>query len=261
MDPCPRPTPQNAPSPPPPGPTGQEWAATRLVRRTQGRFAEGWDAVSPAARHRWFGLVAAGFVLMCGLVASLTWAARSLDQAGLLSWERSALRWIEASWPFSFSVAVWIEIPGNSLVLWPLMGFAAGWAAWTCRPLRALSIAAGFVLLKVTILLGWMLWERPRPTVILDGLMAPGFNAFPSGHSASALFAYGLLASFWMRASNSRSERCFAVLGVLFIAIMISVGRLRVGAHWPTDMLAGVIIGAAWLAVVVVALRLAETRT
>ena len=258
MDAGPRPAPPSSSSPAPSFSTPPEWAAAALVRRTKRGFVEGWNAVPPAARRRWFGVLVAGFVLVCGLMAGLVWAARSLEESGALSWERDALHWLETNWPFSLVVTLWAEIPGHSLVLWCLLGFAAGWAAWARRPLRALSLVLGYVSVKLIVLVGWLLWERPRPTIILDGLMAPGFNSFPSGHAAQTLFVYGLLASFWIRASRSRSERFLAASAVLLVEIVVMVGRLRVGAHWPSDMIAGVIIGGAWLAVVLMALRKAD---
>ena len=36
------------------------------------------------------------------------------------------------------------------------------------------------------------------------------------------------------------------------------VARLRLGAHWPTDIAAAALLGTAWVAVLILALRRAE---
>jgi undecaprenyl-diphosphatase len=72
------------------------------------------------------------------------------------------------------------------------------------------------------------------------------------------LAVYGLLAYLWFRASRSTVER---VLVVVLTTVLLGVtgwARLRLGAHWPSDVLAGYLIGAVWLASVIVALRQAE---
>ena len=73
------------------------------------------------------------------------------------------------------------------------------------------------------------------------------------------LAVYGLLAYLWARSSRSAAERILAVL--LLAALLVTVGwaRLRLGAHWPSDVLVGYVIGAAWLATVILALRRAES--
>lgn len=241
---------------------GHGWFVGGLAREAAERFRAAWSALPGRARKRWLVAFATGFLLSAALSVALTLGARRVLQDGTFAWEVEVLRWFRDSSPVSFSTAMWLAIPGNSVVLWPLMVFASGVAAWRYRPLHALSLLGGYVLEDVIVLTGWALWQRDRPTLIQEGAGAPGgiFNAFPSGHLSQTLFAYGLLAYFWMRASRSSGERLLAGLVVLVLVAASAVGRLRVGAHYPTDLVAGLVVGGAWLAAVIVALRLAEER-
>lgn len=85
---------------------------------------------------------------------------------------------------------------------------------------------------------------RPQP-LPLPGV--PG-RAFPSGHAAQATVVFGALA---LMAGGARWVRVL-VAGVVGA---VSVALLWRQAHWLTDMVGGVVLGAACLATVDAALR------
>lgn len=62
---------------------------------------------------------------------------------------------------------------------------------------------------------------------------------FPSGHSQSAMVVWGYLAG-WVR------RRWMWALAASMIA-MIAFSRIYLGVHFPSDVLVGLILGAAWL--------------
>lgn len=64
---------------------------------------------------------------------------------------------------------------------------------------------------------------------------------------------FGFLFYLWLRSSRNGWEQLL-VLG-LFIAwtFVTSMGRLALGAHWPSDIFAGWMIGGAWALTVIVA--------
>lgn len=184
---------------------------------------------------------------------------RSFLEPGPPAWEESFLRSLDAQTFVSFNTALWIEALGNGFILWGVLLLAAGVAGWSGRPLLAASLVCGFGSLYLTIFLSWFLWPRERPLLIAEGIASPGsLSSFPSGHVAQAAFAYGMLAYLWGRASRSRAERFFAATAVLLVVFVVGFGRLRLGAHWPTDIAAGIFVGSLWLVAAVLALRRGE---
>lgn len=231
----------------------QRWALVQGMRQTIEQFARSWALLARPAWRSWLRLLALGWLLSALLMLALVFVVRAL-----ISDERALLEQVLALIPFSFHAAIWIETPGNSVFMLPVMLAAAIVAVRWGLPLHALSILAAFCLIDTVILLGWLVWERPRPTLVLDGIAAPGFHAFPSGHVAQTISLYGLLVYFWMRVSPRRAERFFAGLLLALLTAAVGLARLRLGAHWPSDILAGALIGAAWLLTIILALRRAE---
>jgi undecaprenyl-diphosphatase len=197
------------------------------------------------------------------LTALLVWGTQELEASGALAWEGRAVRWVATELPISFSFAMWLEGLGNGFVLWALVLYAAGVAAWAGQPLRALAFLLGYTLVYLPIGVGWWIWGRPRPQIVMDGIASPGgiFHAYPSGHVVQAAFAYGLLFWLWVRASSSAGERFAAAGAYLLLVALVALGRLRIGAHWPSDLVAGAAIGLAWLATMITAVKRGERVT
>lgn len=89
--------------------------------------------------------------------------------------------------------------------------------------------------------------KRPRPTKELVAV-ARVINepSFPSGHVMHYLNLFGMLTYFL--ASNWRSGRLRNLLIVTCVSLITLVGpsRIYLGAHWPSDVLAGYVYGGLW---------------
>ena len=85
-------------------------------------------------------------------------------------------------------------------------------------------------------------FAQPRP-FDLEPRIGPdrefGFGA-PSGHAQHTLIEWGLIAA-WV------GRRWFSVLAALLI-VLIGFSRVYLGVHFPTDVLAGLLLGVGWAA-------------
>jgi len=109
------------------------------------------------------------------------------------------------------------------------------------------------------LLKGW--YGRPRPDLVPHA--ARVFSAsFPSGHatmSAAVFLTIGALLAATQ--PEPRIKIYIASLAVL-LTVLVGVSRVYLGVHWPTDVLAGWTLGAAWAAICwAAAIRLRRTGT
>lgn len=235
-----------------------DWAVGRAVRHVATRFRQGSRLLPRETWRRWRRTLALGYLGVVAITVGLVEIGRTAAGTGLLDRESGWLQWLATRSPLSFSHAVWIQTIGTDITLVLVVLFAAGSMTLAGMPLRALSVLAAFVMPDLAVRLAWILWSRPRPDLVLDGVAAPGFASYPSGHTAKSVAIYGLLAYFWARSSARPAERTLAAALALLLVLLVAAGRMRMGVHWPSDILAGALIGAAWLAVLALALTRAE---
>lgn len=96
--------------------------------------------------------------------------------------------------------------------------------------------------------------DRPRPAVPqLDE--APPTSSFPSGHTAAAICFYGSIAAIVLWHSRNRWLTIATVLLCAAIPLTIACSRVYRGMHYPTDVLAGVLLGTIWLSIVIFYVR------
>ena len=97
-------------------------------------------------------------------------------------------------------------------------------------------------------------FRRDRP-FFEDPLATASSFSFPSGHALVSLAVYGSLALVVARHASSR-RLAAAVLAIAAIWILaIGFSRLYLGVHFLSDVLAGYAAGAAWLALLYVAIE------
>ncbi len=126
-----------------------------------------------------------------------------------------------------------------------ILAFLLALRRWR-EPLFLLTVLVGEVVIFVTITL---LVDRHRPPVPhLDA--APPTSSFPSGHTAAAVSLYGGFALVVWRTVRVAALRALAVVAGIGVPVAVALSRLYRGMHFPTDVLAGALLGSSWLALV-----------
>lgn len=96
-------------------------------------------------------------------------------------------------------------------------------------------------------------FSRERPS-INETIDAVGYS-FPSGHSMGSLIFYGFLIYLVIRTGQKPWVRWATVIGLSVLIVLIGVSRIYLGAHFPSDVIAGYIAGTIWLVLSLVALE------
>ena len=104
-----------------------------------------------------------------------------------------------------------------------------------------LVIAGGLVLSQALKLV----FERPRPDLV-NHLDRTFTSSFPSGHASGSMIAYLTLAAVAIRFVPQHRVRLFLLWAGFSLAILIGISRIYLGVHWPSDVIAGWLIGIAW---------------
>jgi undecaprenyl-diphosphatase len=93
-----------------------------------------------------------------------------------------------------------------------------------------------------------LLVRRARPDPYF-GTALPVSYSFPSGHALDSSVIYFALATLLTPYFPRPAERAilFGITAVL--VLLIGISRVYLGVHWPSDVVGGWAVGAAWLAV------------
>lgn len=170
-------------------------------------------------------------------VAVLTGATAGLDRAVMRAVHGATWSGWEA-WAFAFTFL------GGRVGAIATTAALAGLLLLRRRP----ADAAGLVLC----LIGGMVltvafksaFAVPRPAELPAMIGALG-SSFPSGHSLVAVCVYGYPAALL---AGARGAVRWAALPLLAVPLAVMWSRLFLGVHWLSDVLAGGLLGAAWVA-------------
>lgn len=123
------------------------------------------------------------------------------------------------------------------------------------RPWVALAAAAILLGANVTTQLLKELTAAPRPDSLFGGWEQLPPSSWPSGHTTAAMSL--VLAS--ILAVPARLRPAVAALGAAF-AVGVGYSLLATGRHYPSDVLGGLLVAAAWALLAVAALLWVERR-
>jgi undecaprenyl-diphosphatase len=107
--------------------------------------------------------------------------------------------------------------------------------------LLAVSVGGG-TLLSSALKLGF---DRPRPDLVAHMVDVQTLS-FPSGHAMLSAVTYLTLGALLARLSARRAVKAYVVGVAVLLTLLIGSSRIYLGVHWPTDVIAGWCVGAAW---------------
>ena len=126
---------------------------------------------------------------------------------------------------------------GIGLVLWLLLRRQPATALLVGTALIAASL--GSDVLKDLV-------ARPRPPGV--PLVAVHGFSFPSGHAVNSTVAFGLVALLAWRSGLALMARRIVTALLVLVPFLVGVSRIGLGAHFPSDVVAGWLAGLAVVA-------------
>jgi membrane-associated phospholipid phosphatase len=143
---------------------------------------------------------------------------------------------------------------GSIVVYGPLFTAIVIWLAWRRLPRLAIFVA---VTISLSPLLNGLVKgavDRARP-VFPDPVARASGLSFPSGHAQSSVVVVSLLLLVFLPRLRGARRVAAIAFGVAWIVAM-GLARVGLGVHYVSDVLAGYVLGAAWVAAMVAAFNL-----
>ncbi len=140
-----------------------------------------------------------------------------------------------------------VSVPGNGFVM-PLILISSSIAL----SMRGMGLEALYMSLSTTISLiissfSKMVIDRPRPSDYLVEVYSRLNDAsFPSGHTMSYTVFFGFLLYLSLY-SQSKIARYFGAGISILMILLVGFSRVYLGAHWPSDVVGGYLLGGAIL--------------
>src|SRR5262245_35887147 len=243
--------------------SGKSGVATCRLRYPQTSMnAPGFEIPEPERPSRITALMEAGVAFsLAAAVLSLFlfgWIAGEMREGDTLKFDHAVRNWVhQFASPAMTRVMTAISLLGYNLLIVALVialaAFlflrwrrAAAWLAISMAGALALDLALKYA------------FQRPRPQPFFGA--APHSFSFPSGHALCSFCFYAVLAG--LIAARTRSMFLRVAVGVTAAALVIAIGlsRIYLGVHYPSDVIAGYLAAAMWVATLLVLDRWRENR-
>jgi len=200
-----------------------------------------------------------GLLVAVALAGLLAWLARTVAYWPLDVELTRDVQSIESPWLQTFLHAIaWIGFPPQSNVIFGAVVvalFLVGLRLEAAMTFFAAAGSAGLWFWIVPII------DRPRPSPeMVHVAMSLPTGSFPSGHALNLTAIFGFL--IYLSIVLVSDMRWRALLVALLSVPILTIGLARIydGAHWPSDVLGGYLIGGIWLGLTIQIYRWAQAR-
>ena len=199
------------------------------------------------ARIFWLGI--AGFISLiagAGLLLDevLEGATKEFDNAILMALRNVGNPADPFGPPWFEEAARDVTSLGSFTLLFALVGFVALYLILHGKPRNAWFLVVSSVSGAVLSTLLKLAIDRPRPDLM--GAARVFTASFPSGHALISAVVFLTIGVFVARAASSRVLAVYSLSCAALITIIVGLSRIYLGVHYPTDVVAGWLIGTGW---------------
>ena len=233
-------------------------ATAERRREDRGRLRLVWDVLFKGLRVSYrhahtFGTAVGMFLVVGALIAVFgTFAfaelAKLVSGGHTQAFDDAVLRWMQRhQTPWVQGLMLEVTMLGTWIVVLSIVSIAGLFLWLTDHRYSAVLLlvaTAGGIGLNNILKVGF---SRPRPHIFEWGTTAATWS-FPSGHAMSATVVYVTVAYLAARLQKRHVARLATLAVAAVMVAMICFSRLYLGVHYPSDVLAGVIIGLSWAA-------------
>jgi membrane-associated phospholipid phosphatase len=193
--------------------------------------------VSPARLLALASALLVAYVLLGAFVSS----------APLTAFDRAGAVFLGHDVPAAIALTRAGLLPAYAGVCAVLLAYGVVRRAWLWRVVASI----------LTLVVAWQVsdlfkaaFHRPRPEHWI-GFHETSYS-YASGHATLSLAFYGLWIAYLMRSDLPAATRRVAAFGLALFILAIGWSRLALGAHYPTDLLGGYLLGGAFLCLALV---------
>lgn len=233
----------------------RDWAQNLVLSRAHlRRYAA--SIIEALRRERPGAKILAAWTILLAALAVLSAFAATFDH---FAWDLTITRAVQGVDLRGFRRLAWVATFLSSPTL-SLLGLGAAVAALlVARHLRLAAFAAASAWIHLLGGLLKLLVDRPRPSAeLVDVVRIETKFSYPSGHAEWVMGFEGFLVFATWQLTRNPLIRGGAVLLWSLHLLFVGLGRVEQGLHWPSDVLAGYLVGAIAVAATVWAYRVSR---
>ena len=228
------------------------------VKTLTDRITDRWGRWVVPYAALWITMLIGGVIVVTLAFLGAEVYDNVVDEAGLANLDKPALALSEDLRTPSLNSAVTAYTTDGGGIGMPIVGsILTAWLTWAGRTWRPLILVGGAAAVSVSATtFGKKLFGRTRPDHADAVPPYESSPSFPSGHTLNTTVVIGLVVYLaCLQIQRTVARVSIITAGSIFI-IAMGLSRVFLGHHWLTDVIAGWLLGLAWVGIVILAHRL-----